>query len=145
MGDFLTGPKVLWRGDLFTIGICTHASKTPGFLRPCFLFALTLHFTLKRILLYGLVFLSFHTPGCGTFFKKKVCYYTFSRTRHIPAPGRSASVSEVPVRVLHGADGRRNRIRMWPVRHTLLEMALFVGFVTAVKTITEVREDSPER
>ena len=31
------------------------------------------------------------------------------------------------------------------VDYTLLEMALFVGFVTAVKAISEVRDDSPER
>ena len=32
-----------------------------------------------------------------------------------------------------------------PSDYTLLEMALFMGFVTAVKAITEVRDDSPER
>ena len=32
-----------------------------------------------------------------------------------------------------------------PSDYTLLEMALFVGFVTAVKAISEVRDDSPER
>ena len=31
------------------------------------------------------------------------------------------------------------------VDYTLLEMALFIGFVDAVKAITEVGEDSPER